>query len=262
MESTVLHTTYLSIFAQLGTGAIGLMGLTYDVPSEHSALKASLSIEMGVQLIEIVFYLWFVSHFDLATMASSRYKDWAISTPLMLVSAMIYYYYEQLREEGGDTTNVVHELFQRHWKTIAIVLGANALMLFFGYAGETRVLSMWASVVLGFAAFGVAFYTMWKRFASQSAMGQRLFTLMAIVWSLYGVVYMLPAAGKNIAYNGLDVVAKNFFGIFLALKVAQASSDSTARVGQRDYQLLEHHVDVVHPLIRSVNTAKVTREPR
>lgn len=241
MMQTVLQTTYASLLAQFLTGAFGVLGLTYDVAPEHQALKTSLNIEMGVQLIELIFYLWFVSHFNLATMAATRYKDWVVSTPLMLISTMLYYYYEQARQERRDTTNAVSEFFQTHRDTIAIVLLANFWMIAFGYAGEVGWISMGTSVVLGFVAFGVAFYTMWSRLASKSVVGKKLFSAIAGVWSLYGVAFMFPMAAKNIAYNALDVVAKNMFGVYLAHKVIQESSLHRRPFAQTSYRLLEHH---------------------
>lgn len=239
MHTTVLLTTYASLLAQFVTGVFGFWGMTHDVAPENEALKTSLTIEMVVQLIEFSFYLWFVSEFNLATMAATRYKDWIVSTPLMLVSAMIFYHYEQGRQEGRDTTNSVSDFFQTHRKTIATVLVANMAMIVFGYAGEKGWMSMGLGVGLGFIAFGVAFSTIWSQLASQSEMGKRLFALITSVWALYGVAFLFPVAAKNIAYNGLDVVAKNLFGVFLTIKVIEASV-SHRRLGQATYQLLEH----------------------
>jgi bacteriorhodopsin len=215
----VLQTTYLSLLAQLLTGFYGLLGIVDPVPPEHQALQTSLQIEMAVQLVELVFYVWFVRHFDLATMAATRYRDWIVSTPAMLVSAMLYYHYEQTRQEGQDTTDSTNSFLRSHRQTIAIVVAANALMIAFGYFGEIGFLYTWQSAALGFVGYGIAFYTMWSRLASKSKAGTMLFRIMAFVWALYGVAFLLPTAQKNIAYNGLDVVAKNFFGVYLAHKI-------------------------------------------
>jgi bacteriorhodopsin len=239
MNDTVLHTTYASLLAQFVTGVFGVLGLTYDVAPENEAPKTSLKIEMFVQVIEFVFYLFFVGNFDLATMAPTRYKDWIVSTPLMLVSNMIFYYYEQERQEGLDTTNSVSNFFRTHRKTIVTVLLANVAMIALGYAGEVGWMSKGWSVAMGFVAFGVAFSTIWSKLASKSDIGKRLFSVTASVWAMYGVAFLFPVAAKNIAYNGLDVVAKNLFGVFLSYKVMEASS-LRRRLGQLSYHLLEH----------------------
>ena len=48
-----------------------------------------------------------------------------------------------------------------------------------------------------------------------------LFMILTTVWSFYGVVFLFPAAYKNIAFNFLDIIAKNFFGLFLYAKIRQ-----------------------------------------
>lgn len=224
MDKTVLHTIYASILAQFVTGVLGIWGLTHDVAPQDEALKVSLNIEMVVQLIEFMFYMWFVSDFNIASMTTTRYKDWIVSTPLMLISAMIFFHYQQARQEGRDTANSEDDFFQTHRKTIVAVLVANAAMIAFGYAGEVGWLSMGWSVGLGFVAFGIAFSTVWLRLASKSDTGKKLWSVIAGVWALYGVAFLLPVAEKNIAYNGLDVVAKNLFGVYLSIKVIEASS--------------------------------------
>ena len=65
---------------------------------EHQALRTSLIIEMVVQVIELGFYIWLITRFCVQTMASTRYYDWILSTPLMLLSIMIYFKYGAARE--------------------------------------------------------------------------------------------------------------------------------------------------------------------
>lgn len=219
MENLVLQTTKVSVLAQIATGIVGVYGLLQDVAPEKKALQFSLAIEMFVQGIELLFYFWFLANFNLAMMAQTRYKDWFLNTPLMLISSMVFLKYEKERENGNDTKQIVRDFFKHYGKTIAIVVFSNVMMIAFGYAGERGWLTMPLSCVLGFGAFAVTFGTVWFDLASKSALGRRLWAIMASVWALYGVAFLLPVASKNISYNVLDVVAKNFFGVFLAYKV-------------------------------------------
>jgi hypothetical protein len=223
MVKVVVHTTKLSLLAQALTGIVGMYGLTRSVPPKDRSLKTSLQIEMFVQAIEFIFYVWFIHNFNIHTMAQTRYKDWIVTTPLMLISAMIYYYYEEKVQQNKNTENTVQQFWQEHKDTVVLVLVANFLMVFFGYLGETGAMSMQASAILGFVAFSVAFYTMYSRLASKSTNGQRLFRFIAVVWALYGVAFLFPVVEKNMTYNALDVVAKNFFGVYLAYKVIQST---------------------------------------
>jgi hypothetical protein len=46
---------------------------------------------------------------------------------------------------------------------------------------------------------------------------------MFFIWALYGVAFLLPSIPKNIGYTILDILAKNFFGIFLAYAIYSKS---------------------------------------
>lgn len=222
MSQLLLQTTTLSLVVQSITGLLGSFGLFRKMPATEQPLQTSLRIEMAVQLVELLFYVGFVSSFDVDTMAKTRYKDWIVTTPLMLVSAMLYFSYEKARDEKRDVVVSLQTLFRESWPTILLVLLANCIMLICGYAGETGQLPLaWASA-LGFLFLAVAYFGMWKNLASQSKRGKRVFFFMLVSWSLYGLAFLLPTVPKNISYNLLDVVAKNFFGLYLALEVMKA----------------------------------------
>ena len=50
--------------------------------------------------------------------------------------------------------------------------------------------------------------------------------LMIIIWSLYGVAAMFPTIIKNIFYNILDIISKNFYGLYLFSKVRAMAKQS------------------------------------
>ena len=220
LTSVVLCTTYASIVVQVLTGLVGAYGLVTVVPPEHRALQTSLQIEMAMQAIELGFYFWIVEHFDVATMGATRYRDWIFTTPLMLFSLMLYFKYEEQLGKGHDTTALTWQRFlQDNKAAVAAVLVGNTLMLVSGYLGEVGTIPKPVATFAGFAAFAYTFHTAYIHFASTTVVGSRLLQVIAAVWGLYGVASVLPAAHKNIAYNGLDVVAKNLFGVYLAHKI-------------------------------------------
>jgi bacteriorhodopsin len=225
----VLRTTYASVLAQCLTGLYGIYGLFQRVAPADYSIYAALAIEMFVQAIQFTFYLVFITRFDLSTMALTRYQDWFITTPLMLISASIYYHYEKLRAEGRDTTDALRTFWTEHRQAVVVIVLANLVMIAFGYAGEIGILSRASGTVWGFVAFAVAFYTLWTRLASHSTPGRWLFSLIASVWTLYGIAYLFGTVAKNIIFNGLDIVAKNFFGAYLAYKVIQAAGGADLR---------------------------------
>lgn len=242
MTSRVLASSTCGSFGlQCIAGVYGLLGLLQQVPRPAETLKLSLTIEMLVQVIQISFYVHFLSNFDLGTMALTRYKDWLLTTPLMLISAAIYYYYEGRRAEarkdgGGAPSHVLLKDFWRdHARTLLVILGANFVMLGFGYAGEAGWLPRAVGVAGGFAAFALCFYAVWSELAAKSSPGRRLFVLNAATWALYGVVYLIgDAAMKNVAFNGLDLVAKNLFGVYLTYKVLTARMEHEPDAGFND----------------------------
>ena len=48
-----------------------------------------------------------------------------------------------------------------------------------------------------------------------SKIGSNIFYLLLVIWSLYGVAAMLNTIPKNLLYNLLDIVSKNFYGLFI-----------------------------------------------
>jgi hypothetical protein len=221
MRQGILWSLYASLFAQWTTLGLNIGGLTTPLPPHDVILQSILWIETIVQVIELAFYSWYAYHFHTVAEATFyRYHDWAVTTPLMLFSTMVYYDYKNNPEE--DIT--VESFFREHWKEVLTVFGFNLLMLAFGYAYERNVIDLVTSQVLGFAGFAGSFYVMWDHFASKSPENFWLYLFMVTVWGLYGVAAMFNSVWKNIGYNILDVVAKNFYGVFLSLLIFQKAS--------------------------------------
>ncbi len=219
---------YASLFAQWSTLGINFFSLFQELSPKDVILRSVLWIETIVQVIELVFYSWYAYHFDTVAEATFyRYHDWAVTTPLMLFSTMVYYEYKNKPEE--EVT--IQSFLEEHWKDVLIVFGFNMLMLLFGYLHERNILGLLSSQLLGFVGFAGSFYVMWDKFASKNPDNYLLFGFMFVVWSLYGVAAMFNSVIKNISYNILDVIAKNFYGIFLSILIYQKASSHATRSG-------------------------------
>jgi bacteriorhodopsin len=221
MIALVKLTTYLSIFIQLVTGFFGIAGLTYKLPPPHNILTGALTIEMIVQAIEFIFYIGLIAYFNLRNMATIRYYDWFITTPTMLFTTALVYYYLYTVEQNKEKEISLRQFVKDHQKSLAIILLANFMMLLFGYLGETQVINSYAAFVFGFVFLAIAFYTLYQDFAKHLKKQRYLFMILTTVWSFYGLVFLFPVAYKNIAFNFLDIIAKNFFGLFLYAKIRQ-----------------------------------------
>lgn len=215
-HTLLLLTTQLSVLVQIITGLLGFQGLFYKLPQPHTVLVDLLKIELIVQAIELGFYIVLLQFFNASTMAITRYYDWVITTPTMLFTMMVYFRYKEINETQTKLTPVTIRSFLKdnaNW--IALVFICNLIMLLCGYAGEQGWIDRLSATLIGFVFFGVSFYIIYSQFAVKSIQGTKLFYLLFAIWSLYGIVYLLPSDWKNISYNGLDVVSKNFFGLYL-----------------------------------------------
>ena len=67
----------------------------------------------------------------------------------------------------------------------------------------------------------MAFWEIWSNYAKQNEENRKLFYFLIIVWALYGVAAMFSVLPKNIMYNFLDIISKNFYGLFIFYKLYQ-----------------------------------------
>ena len=100
---------YISIIIQILTSLISLHGLFVNLkPSDH-ILKDILGIETFVQFIETFTYIWIILSINkIGNMTPRRYFDWMITTPIMLISTIIYMDYMYKREK--ETNKKMSEL--------------------------------------------------------------------------------------------------------------------------------------------------------
>jgi bacteriorhodopsin len=207
----------ISIIVQVITGIIEIIGVLIKVPSKYLFLQQMLLLEVIVQFIEGAFYLyWFFNFTNISNITPKRYFDWVFTTPTMLLNLIFYLIFLKYNDENISYKLNFFELFHQEFYTIMIVFLLNWLMLLFGYLGEIKIIPVLLGVTLGFIPFLIYYYIIYKNYAVLSNDGLKIFFYFFIVWSLYGIVAVLPYKIKNICYNILDLFAKNFFGLFLS----------------------------------------------
>jgi bacteriorhodopsin len=174
-----------------------------------------LNLETAISVIAGYFYSVFVAKFDKfeenhiaidwQEVTKTRYIDWSITTPLMLITLCL------VLGENSQPRKVIH------FFTIAVILFLNYLMLFIGYLGEINILKKWTASAFGFLPFFAMFAIIFYRFvgfgAKTSTYG--FFGFYFVVWSLYGIVYLFQEETKNIYTNILDLTAKCLIGLGL-----------------------------------------------
>ena len=152
----------------------------------------------------------------------TRYIDWVVSTPIMLFSTALFFHHRG----GVPLGDIVGEYAM--WTTIVL----NWAMLAFGFLAEVDAVARPIALALGSTAFVASFTMLSTLIVDQSdPFSLGLFGVQYAVWGLYGVAAAFPYTPKNVAYNALDLVSKNGYGIFLFVySLLPNASPSTSSV--------------------------------
>ena len=206
---------------QFTVGVIDYLALNIKVDSKDELLKDLLRVELGVQVIEFIFYVWLVFYFNQVSrnITPYRYLDWAVTTPLMLITLAAFL------QHDGTATSRLTDFLSNHTVSIINIVLLNAAMLLFGLIGEFGYLSHYTSTALGFIPFALNFAYIKENFlpSSEDPFKNAVFYWFVFFWSLYGVFALTKYTTKNTGYNILDIFAKNFFGLFLAYIISLKS---------------------------------------
>lgn len=224
---TVKNTIWFSLILQIITGLIPIPGLYIKLQQKDKILTDILVLETVVQFIELFFYVWIAfSILNIKKMASRRYLDWFITTPTMLLSTIMFMKYQERKEKNElESKPLTTRNFITENKDIIMkIFGFNLLMLVFGYLGEINTISKYISIPIGFGFFYKTFEIIYNNYANFTNKGKLLFAFIASVWSLYGIAAMMKPNEKNISYNLLDIVAKNFYGLYIYYEITRIAN--------------------------------------
>ena len=144
----VNQTTNLSIIIQ---ALSGVYTTRIFGTKEPKLLVQAVNLEAFVNLIQFIFYTVLIRNHSIETMAITRYYDWMITTPLMLVSMSTYFLYKR-GEEGG-----MIDMLKKYKKQFTKIIIFNLIMLLAGYLGETGYISKELAFVIGTIAFIMTF---------------------------------------------------------------------------------------------------------
>jgi len=245
LQKALNSTVYASLFVQVTIGLIDIYVATLPVPAAFSILKKLLGIEIFVQFIEGSFYTWFARNIhSIKNVTPFRYFDWAITTPTMLYTLCVYLdfinYKSNVKHKKDDETHEETDIekhitsdhespkqytlvdsFKRNSVYLIPIFLLNMAMLLFGYLGEIHVIPNTMAVVFGFIPFICVFTIIYQQYAKYTQIGQVLFWSFSGIWAFYGIAALMSYYWKNIIYNVLDLLAKNFFGLFIAHVIYQ-----------------------------------------
>lgn len=214
MRQLIKQSIYVSLIVQILTGIVSIYGIFQKIPEKHKILTDILIMETVVQFIELIFYIWLI--FSLGNnniMTHKRYFDWVITTPIMLISTVMFFEYSEYIKKNKQLK--FWDFLKENKKIIYQIVILNFLMLIFGFLGEVGIINKFISIPIGFLFFLGNFYIIYQRFGKLNQKTKKLFFILLIIWSMYGVGAMLPNQPKNLTYNILDIISKNFYGIFI-----------------------------------------------
>ena len=130
-------TVYLSLLVQIITGLFDYYVVRLNVPNKLIILQQLLIMELIVQIVEGIFYVWLA--LNIATVANitpHRYYDWYLTTPTMLVTLCVYLIYLRNDEENKvitdslvkvvyDNLNILIPVVILNFKTPSIAIAPN-----------------------------------------------------------------------------------------------------------------------------------------
>lgn len=214
-KGLLYNTFYFTYLALIGSTFITILTAispVYARTSQNKRLIDIIIIENTVNFIAGYVYNGFLNdiksgNVNLDELTTFRYLDWFMTTPLLLLSTTIYFDYEN-RKYDPDTP-------QLSYIPLIWIIVLDIVMLVFGYLGETKKIPRLTGLILGSIPLLIMFLIFWKYYV-KSPNSKIFFWIFVVIWSSYGIAYLLNSYWKNIIYNILDFFAKVAFGLYAA----------------------------------------------
>ena len=203
-ERLVRNTFYITYAFLITTATVTFIEA---MRTADPKIRHILNLETVISIVAGYFYTVFMKkienkEIDYKEINLTRYVDWAITTPVMLlVLCLVFVYNNKTKLTAGF---------------YLIVLILNYVMLGFGYMGENKIISKKMGWIIGSIAFIVLYGLLYVTFIHRQNIfdNKIIFWAFLIFWSGYGLSYNLDEETKNISYNILDLFSKCFVGIF------------------------------------------------
>lgn len=217
--------------------ALGNNNQPYELPP---LLLLVIWLELVVQSVELLWYISVGTLFILGRGSIAvkwRYLDWSITTPLMMVSVLLFT--EYLACESATAATFFADGSKTAAMVVVVVFDLAMLLIGFFYEAEfasiTTRLDFYgpgSGLWLGWVPFLGIFIPQFVHLATNyTVWGLVTVLTTAVTWALYGVaalVFRTPESAKlkNSTYNVLDILSKNLTGLLTAI-VAMGISGAT-----------------------------------
>jgi hypothetical protein len=207
----VYASAIYSLIIQFIIGIIDILGLNIEIPKDKEIFKDLLKLELVVQSVEFLFYVWMIFSFSkFENITPFRYYDWMITTPSMLITLTAYLSIKNYPR--------LIDYIKDNFYYLLKIMALNMAMLGFGLLGELNIIDYKVGVLLGFIPFIYYYKVIYDtQIKEQETTNDRkgLFWFFFVIWALYGVAALLPYIQKNTMYNILDLFSKNLLGLIL-----------------------------------------------
>ena len=203
-EELITNTFYITYVFFMTTATITFIEA---MRTPDQKIRNILNLETCISVVAAFFYSKFVSkaeggNLDHESINKTRYLDWAITTPIMLLVLVLAFLYNT---NGGPLK----------FSKFLTMLGLNYGMLGMGYLGMMGIIDKTIANVTGFGFFFTLYGYIYKNFLTKYNFdNMMLFYSFVILWAFYGVFYQMDDITKNVGYNVLDLFSKCFVGIF------------------------------------------------
>ncbi len=209
-KSRLVKVTFYITYAFLLTTAT--VTFIEAMRNKDPGIRHILNLETCISVVAAFFYTQFMKkindydaqnkEINFKEINITRYTDWMITTPIMLLVLCLVFGY-------NNKTVMTASYF-------LIVLLVNFLMLAFGYVGEVGLLNKRLAQLGGFIFFFILYGMIYYTFLNDKYNfdNQIIFWAFVFFWFFYGVLYDMDEETKNVGYNILDLFSKCFVGIF------------------------------------------------
>ena len=203
-EELVTNSFYVTYAFLMTTATITFIEA---IRTKNPKIRNILNLETCISVVAAFYYGQFVedlkSGVDYEKINVTRYVDWSITTPIMLLVLVLAFLYNS--KKGP-----------MRFSNFLIILLFNYLMLGFGYVGEIGMLDKTWANTFGFLAFFALYYFIYVKYIAgkNNNDNNMLFGAFVFLWALYGVFYTMDSVTRNVGYNVLDLFSKCFVGIF------------------------------------------------
>ena len=176
-EDLIVNTFYITYVFLITTGTITFIE---SLRTKEEKVRNILNLETCISVIAAFFYGKFVQDLDKGIdykkINETRYVDWAITTPIMLLVLILAFLFN----------NKGALIFSKY----LVILVLNYATLGFGYVGEIGLMDRTTSNGLGFVTFTGMYHYIYQNYIKGRSNNDNFLLYSSLVGSLWSVLLL------------------------------------------------------------------------